>query len=578
MRSWKKIFSSAVFRLIVIVMAVVIPLNLLTLILGNTVISEVERQISMETQNALQIYIGQLDDAMERMNVKMYTLAREDEDFIRLNVKAIDTRDEYYRQMESVVKLNIALSDALKDNTLVDGVFAYFPGKEYFINQANTSQMTKQIGAYIEDAVTAMNPTKLQNWQVVEIDGIPCLLLISIYRQAYFGAWIDLRTLSDTFGFHGDDESVFQAFAGSDGRIYRSNRDDTKCIDLNATSQKHNGVSYTLVKTKSQYADLYYVQVMSKSQIASSLPAAIRVLQILSVVAVVIIPIILIAMQYWIGRPVNKLMTAMERIEGGDVEYRIPATKAGTEFDRINRNFNRVMDEVSELKIHMYEQKLKAEKIRLGFLSQQIQPHFIINTLNILYSYEPEEYQLSQKMILCLSKYFRYVVNAPQDYVELGQEMEHIRNYFEIQQARFLRSFKATVVYDEEVADCLIPPLIIQNFTENAIKHSFVPGQTTSIVAEARREGENIHICVYDTGAGIPEEVLERIEQFRKAREFRMDLGVGIQNSIDRLNILYGESASLEITRIAPQGTRIDILIPIKRREVGENERDFGGR
>ena len=58
------------------------------------------------------------------------------------------------------------------------------------------------------------------------------------------------------------------------------------------------------------------------------------------------------------------------------------------------------MDEVSELKINMYEQQLKTEKIRLGFLSQQIQPHFIINTLNILYSYEPEEYQLSQKMIL----------------------------------------------------------------------------------------------------------------------------------------------------------------------------------
>ena len=118
--------------------------------------------------------------------------------------------------------------------------------------------------------------------------------------------------------------------------------------------------------------------------------------------------------------------------------------------------------------------------------------------------------------------------------------------------------------------------MIIQNFTENAIKHSFVPGQTTSIVAEARKEGEMIHVCVYDTGAGIPEAVLERIEEFRRTREFRMDLGVGIQNSIDRLNILYGDEASLEISRIEPQGTRIDIMIPIKRREAGEDERDFG--
>ena len=72
------------------------------------------------------------------------------------------------------------------------------------------------------------------------------------------------------------------------------------------------------------------------------------------------------------------------------------------------------------------------------------------------------------------------------------------------------------------------------------------------------------------------EDVLERIEEFRRTREFRLDLGVGIQNSIDRLNILYGEEASLEISRIEPQGTRIDIMIPIKRRENGVDERDFG--
>ncbi len=56
----------------------------------------------------------------------------------------------------------------------------------------------------------------------------------------------------------------------------------------------------------------------------------------------------------------------------------------------------------------------------MRFLSQQIQPHFILNAMNILYSYEKEEYPLIQKMILCLSKYFRYVVNANTDFVKLS--------------------------------------------------------------------------------------------------------------------------------------------------------------
>lgn len=574
MRSWKKVFSSAIFRLVVIVMAVVIPLNLLTLVLGNTVITEVERQISLETQNALELYINQVDNAMMRINTKMYQIAHEDVDFARLNLKQITDQEEYYRQMQAVVNLTNVFKDALDDNSMIDGAYAYFPEKNYVI-QSQTSRMPQEIiKGFVEGRQS--DTEKHRAWGVKSVNGMSYLFLVSEYKNAYYGAWIALNELARTVGFYGENGSVFRAFTDTAGTVYHSTKAHVGEIDLKTPSQKVDGVSYTLVKARSEYADLCYVQVLSKSQIASSLPAAIRLLQILSVVAVVIIPIILIAMQHWIGRPVNKLMTAMERIEGGDVEYRIEETKAGTEFDRINRNFNQVMDEVSELKIHMYEQRLKAERVRLGFLSQQIQPHFIINTLNILYSYEPEEYSLSQKMILCLSKYFRYVVNAPQDYVELGQEMEHIRNYFEIQKARFLRSFQAAVVYDKEVADCLIPPLIIQNFTENAIKHSFIPGQTTSIVAEARKEGGKIHVCVYDTGAGIPEDVLERIAEFRRNREFRPDLGVGIQNSIDRLGILYGEEASLDISRIEPQGTRIDILIPIKRREGGENECDFG--
>lgn len=573
MKTWKKVTSSAVFRLIVIIIAVVVPLNLLTLVLGSRVITEVERQISLETQNALNLYMEQVDDAMKRINTNLYVISRDDENFARLNLKPIVDQNEYYRQMQCIVSLGNEFTDELEDNSLVDGVYAFFPEKDYLV-QSQSSRLSKDV---IQGFVLDRTEDGYSNWHVEMIEGAPYLFLVSAYKNSYYGAWISLSELARTMGFFKESGSDLQAFTSTTGKVYQASRDDVVQLNMNTSSQKVGGENYTLVKAESKYADLCYVQVLSKSQMASALPYAIRVLQLLSIVSVLIIPVILLAMHYWIARPVGKLVRAMERIEQGDVNYRIEKSKVGSDFDLINNQFNQVMDEMSELKIHMYEQQLKNEKVRLGFLSQQIQPHFIINTLNILYSYEPEEYPLSRKMILCLSKYFRYVVNAPADYVELGQEMEHIRNYFEIQHARFLHTFQATVVYEEEVADCLIPPLIIQNFTENAIKHSFIPGQMTSIVAEARKEGEDrIHICVYDTGAGIPDEVLERIAQFRENREFRQDLGIGIQNSIDRLDLLYGDQASLDISRIDPQGTRIDIMIPIKRKEPNADECDFG--
>lgn len=574
MKTWNDVFSSAVFRLIVIVLAVVIPLNLLTLILGSTVIGEVERQVSLETRNALQLYMSQLDDSLKRINIRMYTLARGDADFSYLNDKKSAGTDEYYRQMQSVVSLRNTMGDILDDHTLIGGVYAWFPEKDYYVGEGGTARQAEAVKGYIREAAAGQYEG-YGAWSLVMAEGEPFLLMVSARRQAYYGAWVSLRALADTMGLFGDGDSALQAFTDGAGTVYEASRDDVQTLDINASSQRYNGASCTLVKAASVYSDLYCVRLLSRGQITDSLPIAIRVLQILSIVSVLIIPVIVIAMRRWVVRPVGLLTEAMEKIEQGNVDYRIPDSSVGSEFDRINGHFNHMMDEVSELKISMYEQRLKSEKIRMGFLSQQIQPHFILNTLNILYSYEPEEYLLSRKMILCLSKYFRYVVNANADFVELGQELKHIQNYFEIQQARFLRAFQTTVEYDEELEDCLIPPLIVQNFTENAIKHSFVPGQVIEIAVKAWREGDRLHVRVSDTGAGIPDEVLERIEEFRKNREFRLDLGVGIQNSIDRLEILYGGEAGLDISRRNPRGTRIDIELPIRQKEAADDERDF---
>ena len=574
MKTWNNVFSSAVFRLIVIVLAVVIPLNLLTLILGSTVISEVEHQVSLETRNALQLYMSQLDDSLKRINIRMYTLAHSDPDFSYLNDKKIADTDEYYRQMQSVVNLGNTMDNILDDHALIGGVYAWFPEKGYYVGQGGTARQSEAVKGYIQE-VTAGQREDYGAWSLVMAEEEPFLLLTSNRRQAWYGAWVSLRTLADTMGLFDDGDSALQAFTDGTGTVYEASRDNVQNLDINASSQRYNGTSCTLVKAASAYSDLYCVRLLSNGQITEALPIAIRVLQILSIVSVLIIPVIVIAMRRWVVRPVGLLTEAMEKIEQGDMDYRIPDRSVGSEFDRSNGHFNHMMDEVSELKISMYEQKLKSEKIRMGFLSQQIQPHFILNTLNILYSYEPEEYLLSRKMILCLSKYFRYVVNANEDFVELGQELKHIRNYFEIQQARFLHAFQTTVEYDEELENCLIPPLIVQNFTENAIKHSFVPGQIIEITVRAWREGERLHVRISDTGTGIPDEVLERIEEFRKTREFRLDLGVGIQNSIDRLEILYGGEARLDISRQSPRGTQIHIELPIRQKEAADDERDF---
>jgi sensor histidine kinase YesM len=298
---------------------------------------------------------------------------------------------------------------------------------------------------------------------------------------------------------------------------------------------------------------------------------------ILSFAALLLIPLLMLAIQKLVITPINKLLDAMEHIDQGDLEYRIDTAKTyGSEFDALNRHFNYTMDEVKDLKIRVYEEKLKAQKIHLRFLSQQIRPHFILNTLNILYSYEKEDFPLIQRMILCLSRYFRYVVNANEDYVLLGQEIEHIRNYFEIQQARFLRTFQSEIVCDESLYNCMIPPLLIQSFAENAIKYALRPGEVISIAIRAEATAdERLHISVIDNGTGISAEALEKIQRFVQKREYQKDLGVGIQNAIDRMDLLYHGKGSVQVSKNEPRGTRVDIMMPIQRKELSDDECDF---
>ena len=335
-------------------------------------------------------------------------------------------------------------------------------------------------------------------------------------------------------------------------------------LDLNEFS------GYEVISTSSATSGLTITRYLSLEKVMNAFPLMLRVMLVFSLLGLFALPIILYYMTRWVIRPVQKLNDAMEQVSQGNMDFRIEEGMQGSEFERMNREFNHMMEDVSRLKIDVYEQQLEKQNIRLKFLSQQIQPHFILNTLNILYSYEKDEFPLIQKMILCLSRYFRYIVNANMDEVPLKAEMDHIRNYFEIQQARYPDTFFSFVEYDEEIANCLVPPLLIQNFAENSIKHSIKIGNHINIFVIAQKyEGNKVRVRMLDTGQGIDQELIDKINVFRKTGVRQEGLGVGIQNAIERLNVLYGADTSFEITRDQPHGTRVEIVLPLK---LGEDD------
>ena len=118
-----------------------------------------------------------------------------------------------------------------------------------------------------------------------------------------------------------------------------------------------------------------------------------------------------------------------------------------------------------------------------------------------------------------------------------------------------------------------MPPLLIQNFAENAIKHSLKIGNQIDIFVIAQPLGEDrIRIRVLDTGQGIAPEIVEKINEFRRTGVRQEGLGIGIQNAIERLSVLYGADTTFEIDRDEPHGTRIEIVLPLRRGEDPEED------
>ncbi|VYU71347.1 sensor histidine kinase [Metakosakonia massiliensis] len=211
----------------------------------------------------------------------------------------------------------------------------------------------------------------------------------------------------------------------------------------------------------------------------------------------------------------------------------------------------------TQLEVSRAEQlREMANKAELRALQSKINPHFLFNALNAISSSIRLNPDTARQLIFNLSRYLRYNIELKDDeQIDIKKELYQIKDYIAIEQARF--GDKLTVIYDiDEEVSCVIPSLLIQPLVENAIVHGIQPckgkGVVTISVAEC---GNRVRIAVRDTGNGIAEEMIARVE----ADEMPGNK-IGLLNVHQRVKLLYGEG--LHIRRLTP-GTEIAFYVPL---------------
>ncbi|HWR30494.1 MAG TPA: LytS/YhcK type 5TM receptor domain-containing protein [Negativicutes bacterium] len=191
-------------------------------------------------------------------------------------------------------------------------------------------------------------------------------------------------------------------------------------------------------------------------------------------------------------------------------------------------------------------------------LRSQINPHFLFNSISAIKLQVREDPIKAQQLLMALASFFRRTLESGKEMIMLAEELQCIEFYLTIQQARFGDRLR---VYYDIATECMpisVPAFTIQPLVENCFNHGFsekVDALQIKISGKSLQEG--VIVRIEDNGNGIPDEVIEAVQQDQVIRR----MGVGLTNVNRRLRSIYGQECALHLKNLHP-GAVVELTIP----------------
>jgi two-component system LytT family sensor kinase len=199
------------------------------------------------------------------------------------------------------------------------------------------------------------------------------------------------------------------------------------------------------------------------------------------------------------------------------------------------------------------EQEKLLMAARVEALANQINPHFLFNTLTSITSLIRSQPETARLLILKLSGLLRRLLRSQEHFASLREELAAVEEYLDIERIRFGPSLVVDTSVEDGVLDVIVPSMILQPLIENSIKHglSRKVGEGRITIRAARRAGHAV-IEIVDNGVGMTGD----------AADDRSDHGIGLRNVNERLRVIYGANYQLHLHSVPGQGTVARVEIP----------------
>lgn len=281
--------------------------------------------------------------------------------------------------------------------------------------------------------------------------------------------------------------------------------------------------------------------------------------------------ILIIVILYWIIKkqyikPFAELVEQMKNAENDLTDHHIDIS-GNQEINVLVRQYNKMRRRIYNMLEDVKKQEEMKRKAEVAALRYQINPHFFYNTLsNIkMLAMSKGEHEISAT-ISKFANMYRYLFSNKSNFVMLGDEIEFIKNYISLMSTRYDNLLNTFYLVDENLNECLLPVFILQPIVENAIVHGLSRKLNERTECFLRitvaKKVDNLVIEIYDNGKGMSSEMVEKIMAIKETE--MQEFGLGLFNTIKRLQFQYGECYKFVIDSKEGEYTKIILEIPIE--------------
>ena len=329
-----------------------------------------------------------------------------------------------------------------------------------------------------------------------------------------------------------------------------------------------------LIQDDIQYYIYYQTRYMEKvtDTLQKQIGRFMVVCSILIAVLIAVVAVSAVMIVSGILQPIRQLNSVTEKIAQGDFNARAQVN-SDDEVAELAVSFNKMAGNMQSLIDKVKEDERKMRKADLRLLQEQIQPHFLYNTLDtivwLIESNEPDE---AVTMVVTLSDFFREILSKGKEFISIKEEEKHISSYLQIQEMRYRDILEYDIQLDQVIYKYQILKLTLQPVVENALYHGIKYKRAKGCIhIHGEKEGDIIRLTVRDDGVGMDEDELEQLRQQIEKPCQETEKGFGLANVNERIHMYFGYEYGMKIESEKGKGTTVEIVIPAILEAPAEN-------